>query len=202
MRASTIFRILAVAASLAAAGCGGDQGPTLHWFNSCPAGACPQDAGPGGVSCTAHHEGDACQNAGETCGEPAGCAGPLVCAASDPKTQPFGCPVSSRRFKDGIQYLSQKDLERLASSVDHIRLATYTYKGDPSGRQRLGFIIEDDPQSPAVADGESAVDLYAYASMLVAAMKVQSQKLEQQGAELARLRRQVETQSSKAGRRR
>lgn len=197
MRASTSLGVLAIAASVAAGGCGSAQGPALHWFNACPVGACSQDAGAGVVACTAHHEGEACQDAGETCGTGGGCAGELVCAASDPTTQPFGCPVSSRKFKQGIRYLNQKDLERIAASVDHIRLATYSYKSDPAARERLGFIIEDDPASPAVADGQTAVDLYAYTSMVVAAMKVQSQKLEEQGAEIAALRKQLETLRAK-----
>jgi hypothetical protein len=197
MRASKNLRVLAIAASVAAAACGSAQGPALRWFNACPVGACRQDAGAGAVACTGHQEGEACQDAGETCGTGGGCAGELVCAASDPATQPPGCPVSSRRFKQGIRYLDQKDLERIAGTVDHIRLATYSYKSDPSARERLGFIIEDDPDSPAVADGRTSVDLYAYTSMVVAAMKVQSQKLEEQGAEIAALRKELETLRAK-----
>jgi hypothetical protein len=76
---------------------------------------------------------------------------------------------------------------------EHIRLANYSYKGDPSARERLGFIIEDDPASPAVDEGKTQVDLYGYTSMLVAAMKIQSRKLEQQSAELTSLRRKIDT---------
>jgi hypothetical protein len=172
--------------------CACSGGQELHWFSECGPPVCSQDAGPGFVPCTAHNEGDACDQPGETCGTASGCSGPLVCAASDPKLQPHGCPVSSRRFKEGIRYLSQHDLAQLAAGVDRIKLATYTYKNDPAARERLGFIIEDDPASPAVADGKTAVDLYAYTSMLVAAMQVQAQKIEEQGAELAALRQQVE----------
>jgi hypothetical protein len=65
------------------------------------------------------------------------------------------------------------------------KLATYEYR-DPAlaGKRHLGFIIEDVPGSPAVERDGTMVDLYGYASMLVAAMQEQS-------GEIARLRAEV-----------
>jgi hypothetical protein len=173
---------------------GGDGGTTaLHWFSTCgPPVGFVGDAGPpdsGVASCTTEQEGEACASAGLECQPTNGT--PLRCAASDPKLQPGGCPISSRRFKDDIRYLNDGDLERIAAEVEHIRLARYFYKSDPSARQRLGFIIEDDPDSPAVAEGKTQIDLYGYTSMVVAAMKVQARTLEKQSAELAALRQRV-----------
>jgi len=173
---------------------GGDGGATaLHWFSVCgpPVGGVG-DAGAadsGVVSCTTEQEGETCPIAGVECQPTTGT--PLRCAASDPKLQPGGCPISSRRFKQGIRYLSDRDLERIAREVEHIRLAHYSYKSDPAARERLGFIIEDDPASPALEEGMTQVDLYGYTSMLAAALKIQARKLEQQSAELATLRKKI-----------
>jgi hypothetical protein len=167
----TLMKGPSIALLALASACAGS--PELRWYSECVGPACRPDEG---VPCTVHKEGDPCDQLGETCGISGACVGPLVCAASDPKLQPGGCPISSRKFKDGIRYLGQDDLQRLAASVDRIKLATYTYKSDPAARERLGFVIEDDPASPAVADGKTAVDLYAYTSMVVAAMHLQARK--------------------------
>jgi hypothetical protein len=111
---------------------------------------------------SAEQEGETCPSAGLECQPTNGT--PLRCAAADPKLQTGGCPISSRRFKQDIRYLSDQDLER----------------------------IEDDPTSPAVAEGRTQIDLYGYTSMVVAAMKIQARRLEEQNAELGLLRRKIE----------
>ena len=175
---------------------GSDAG-ALRWFTTCGDPVCrsPSDAGatprPGMVACTTEREGDACTAAGSQCDPGGDCGALLRCATADPKLGLGGCPISSRKFKDDIRYLNARDLEHVASDVEKIRLATYTYKSDPSARERLGFIIEDDPTSAAVADSKTAVDLYGYTSMVIAGMKVQTQRLERQDAELTALRRKV-----------
>jgi hypothetical protein len=174
---------------------GGDGGSAaLHWFSLCgPPVAVVGDAGAadsGVAPCITEQEGDTCPSAGLECQPVNGT--PLLCAAADPKLQTGGCPISSRRFKQDIRYLSDRDLERIAAGVEHIRLANYSYKSDPSARERLGFIIEDDPTSPAVAEGRTQIDLYGYTSMVVAAMKIQARKLEEQNAELGLLRRKID----------
>jgi len=100
------------------------------------------------------------------------------------------CPVSTRTAKQGIEYLTDEELQRIASDVRRFRLATYEYK-DPAlaGRRHLGFIIEDNPDSPAVERNENMVDLYGYTSMLVAAMQTQSKEIASLKREVAALKR-------------
>jgi hypothetical protein len=95
------------------------------------------------------------------------------------------CPVSLRSAKRDIRYLTDADRARLAAEVERIRLATYRYI-DPTNGQgtRLGFIIDDSPGIAAVEADRGHVDLYAYASMAVAA-------LQQQAREIAELRREI-----------
>jgi hypothetical protein len=95
--------------------------------------------------------------------------------------------MSSAKFKNNIEYVSSSGLERLHDETMRVRLATYNYKsqfGDPDVK-RLGFIIEDNPKGVAVDLTREHVDLYAYVSMVVAAMQVQEK-------EIADLRRQLE----------
>jgi hypothetical protein len=126
---------------------------------------------------------------GQTCGTPSAdnCGVSLVCASQDPKATPFGCPISSRTYKDGISYVDDAQLQQLHDEALGIRLATYTYKpqvADPNPTH-LGFIIEDNVESPAVDKTLSRVDLYGYVSMVVAGMQVQEK-------EIARLRSDLE----------
>jgi hypothetical protein len=105
-----------------------------------------------------------------------------------------GCPVSSRRFKDGIEYVGGEGLQELHDEALGIRLATYNYKGqyaDPNPKH-LGFIIEDmPPESPAVEWSRDRVDMYGYLSMVVATMQVQEREIEALRRDLAESRLQV-----------
>jgi hypothetical protein len=107
---------------------------------------------------------------------------------------PGGCPISSRKYKDEIQYVDNAALQQLHDETIGIRLATYNYKAqvaDPNPKH-LGFIIEDrPPQSSAVDWSHERVDLYGYLSMVVATMQVQEK-------EIAELRRQLELAQSPA----
>ena len=99
------------------------------------------------------------------------------------------CPAvgSSAKFKNNIEYVSGNGLAKLHDETMRVRLATYKYKsqfGDPEIKH-LGFIIEDNPKSVAVDGTHQHVDLYAYVSMVVAAMQVQEK-------EIADLRRRLE----------
>jgi hypothetical protein len=101
------------------------------------------------------------------------------------------CPVSSRKFKDGIEYVDGAGLQELHDETIGIRLATYNYKpqiDDPNPRH-LGFIIEDQPaQSPAVDWSHDRTDLYGYLSMVVATMQVQEKEIQSLRRELAETR--------------
>ncbi len=138
--------------------------------------------------------GSSCSTAGDACGtsNPAvACGAIAVCAARDPRSGVGGCPVSSRSFKDGIEYLDPVHLEQLHDQTLRIRLATYNYKAayaDPKSRH-LGFIIEDDPASPAVDPAHDSIELYGYLSMVVATMQVQEKEIASLKQELAETRR-------------
>lgn len=104
------------------------------------------------------------------------------------QTAPGGCPRSSRRVKRDIRYLPPAEVDALAHVVDGTRLATYHYT-DPAlaERERLGFIIEDQPASYSVDPERSQVDLYGYTSMLVAAVQAQNRRIEALERELMEL---------------
>ena len=99
---------------------------------------------------------------------------------------------TARRAKRDIQYLDPSEVERLAAEITHSRLATYEYSSPAlSGPRHLGFIIEDQPDpSFAVEPDRGHVDLYGYASMLLAAVQSQDRRIQQLEAEVERLRAQ------------
>jgi hypothetical protein len=104
-------------------------------------------------------------------------------------TQPqTNCPVSSRKFKEGIEYVSDEGLQQLHDDTLRLQLAAYNYKpgvSDPAPRH-LGFIIEDTPPAtPAVGWSRERVDLYGYLSMVVATMQVQEKEITELRKELA-----------------
>jgi hypothetical protein len=98
-------------------------------------------------------------------------------------------------MKKDISYLSDAELQALADRTMSTRLATYTYKdGDPA--THLGFIIDDDPTSPAVLQGRGRVDLYGYASMAVATLQVQEREIAELRQEIAALRGACATEAA------
>ncbi len=176
----------------------------MHWYSTCgdpvchvsPDGGSP-DAGltdDAGAPCPP--VGSLCASRGQTCGtrDPnVNCGATEVCSDHDPKLGFGGCPISTRRLKNGIEYIDGAELEQLHDEALRIRLATYSYKpevGDENPKH-LGFVIEDDPQSPAVDRVRSRVDMYGYVSMVVAAMQVQEKEIAELRGELAAARRGV-----------
>jgi hypothetical protein len=118
----------------------------------------------------------------------------LLCTDHDPKAR--GCPISSRRLKDEIVYVSPTELEQLGHELVGIRLATFRYKqGD--GKRHLGFILEDSPNIPASDVGRGQVDLYAYISMAVAALQIQARQIEQLEADIDALSNEIEALSGR-----
>lgn len=175
-----------------------DAGTTsaLQWYVTCGAPVCeaPVD---GGSSCVADSPtcpevGTSCTTKGQTCNDCAqSCGARIVCDDHDPKGGVGGCPISSRKFKDNIEYLGRGDLQRLHDEAMRLRLATYQYKnryGSPD-ETHLGFIIEDNPQSLAVDRGHDRVDIYGYMSMLAASLQVQEQEIKELRRELASCKR-------------
>jgi hypothetical protein len=176
-----------------------DGGATgLQWWMTCGEPVCqaPGDGGAlrddAGAPCPA--VGTACSSDGDTCGtrSPAVACGAIEqCSATDPTGG--NCPISSRTFKENIRYVGDAELEMFHDEALHIRLASYNYKPqfeDPRPRH-LGFIVEDDPTSPAVDRNHDRVDMYGYVSMIVAAMQVQEK-------EIATLRSELDAARSQA----
>lgn len=173
----------------------------LQWFTTCGDPVCrvPDDAAArdsGVPACAAGQTAGApCTNAGDSCGDPdRNCGSVLLCTDHDPKVN--GCPVSSRRFKRDIAYLSPTDAEELKDALLRLRLATFRYKqGQPA--RHLGYILEDSPDIPASDMTHASVDLYAYASMAVAAVQVQAREIERLEAEVDALGYEVESLTGK-----
>ena len=135
--------------------------------------------------------GSACSTANKTCRYVCGSGGARLCKQGAWYTADGGpCPISSRRAKKNILYLSEAERQRVAEDLARFKLATYEYRDPALGDRRyLGFIIEDVPGSPAVDRDGTMVDLYGYTSMLVAAVQAQGEALAKLQAELAQVKR-------------
>jgi hypothetical protein len=134
--------------------------------------------------------GTACTTDGKTCTYACGTGGARLCKKGAWYSADGGpCPVSARREKKDIVYIGQAERERIASDLARFKLATYEYR-DPTlaGKRHLGFIIDDVPGSPAVDRDGNMVDLYGYASMLVAAVQAQGEEIACLKAELAKMK--------------
>jgi hypothetical protein len=119
-------------------------------------------------------EGFACTSEGTLCDPGDSCNANLVCATTDPTL--VGCPRSRRHLKKNIRYLSDADIEAAYREIMSLRLASYRYRADDR-RRRLGFIMEDMEPSLAVDSERGIVDLYAYTSLAVAALKAQDRRI-------------------------
>jgi len=122
----------------------------------------------------------------EICTASQSCCGPAGLPACYDNGSP--CPISQRKMKKDITYLSVDDRQRLSDELMSIPLATYRYKTEgPTEKEHLGFIIDDigGAASPAVMASGERVDLYGYNTMTVAAVQIQAKQI-------AELQRQVE----------
>lgn len=175
------------------ASCGGDPGGgsdggtgTLTWYTTCGDPVCRGYTAPAGVPlCTTQKAGDACSSDGQRCDPKSDCNALLICAKTDPKTSPGGCPISRASAKREIAYVDDAMRQRLAHEIETTRLATYRYK--TGGPLRLGFLIDDQPLSMSVDPSRDMIDLYGYTSMAVAALQQQSKRIAALEAQLQTL---------------
>lgn len=191
----------------------GGGGAALKWWVTCGYPVCPGpgQGGAGGAggagggppqgvpACTTEKAGDPCASKDTTCW-PAGstCGELLRCTDSDPATM---CPISQAEHKTNISYLPESDLQKVHDHLMGMKIATWHYKNEPAGtREHLGFIIDDNPQSPAVMSNGERVDLYGYTSMAVAALQTQDKRMEALERELKALREEVLTLREKSKR--
>jgi hypothetical protein len=203
---SVAHRLLPLLLLLPALACGdrddGDDGddesgtPTadLQWYLTCGDPVCNSYSGPfDGVDlCDSEAAGDPCSPEGQQCDPQNDCNALLLCTDSDPTQQTGGCPISRRKHKQDIRYLSPEQVQSLGTQALDLKLARWRYSWEAEGGpDHVGFIIDDVPGSPAVmADGEH-VDLYGYASLAVAAAQSQQAEIALLRAELAALRAEV-----------
>lgn len=174
--------------------CEAGMSGSLSWFTTCGDPVCGPDNRPTGeTACTAEQtEGSSCSDEGTRCDPGAGCGQNLVCAGSDPKLAPGGCPISRRRFKRDITYVAADERALLSQMLLETPLATWRYKNGDE-RRRLGFILEDviledvEP-NPSVDAARDRVDLYGYTTMAVAALQEQAQQIAQLQVEIEALR--------------
>jgi hypothetical protein len=182
---------LLLAAIAGLAGCDGtSRNPA--WYYTCGDPVCqgytPRD---GGAPCSTERAGDPCAVAGQQCDPRDDCNRQLVCATSDPTRS--GCPISRRAEKRDIVYLGPSELERIHHQVRALKLATYRYRFQAEDApRRLGFMLDDQPGSPAVDPERDMVDLYGYTSMAVAALQAQAQEIETLQREVTELRQGLE----------
>lgn len=171
---------------------------TPLWYQSCGDPVCSGYTGPftDVPLCTTEVEGDPCPQMGQSCDPQSDCNALLQCDTEDPQAQTGGCPISRVRYKTDIHYLNEETRQVAAEALWATRLATWRYQWDPPTRRaRLGFLIDDQSESPAVdADGEH-VDLYGYTSLVVAALQAEHEaRLAEQAAtqkEIAALRAEL-----------
>ena len=199
---------LSLGAMAGAVGCGGDTGgrdagadggTTLAWYTTCGDPVCRGYTPPAGVArCTMEKAGDPCTPDGAKCDPMSACNALLVCAGSDPKTGPGGCPISHRAAKTEVQYVDDAARQGFADEIARTKLATYRYK--VGGPRRLGFLIDDQPLSMSVDPERDMVDLYGYTSMAVAAIQQQAARIAALETELALLKQQLAKRPSRGGR--
>jgi len=171
--------------------CSGAQCPPdttagATWFLSCGDPVCRGWTDIGVALCTTEKSGDTCGQLDQRCDPKDDCGALLVCATSDPRQQPGGCPRSRRELKQDIRYLDDAGLRSVKDEVLATRLATWSYRWEP-GRERLGFIIDDRPESPAVDPHRDMVDLYGFTSLAIGAIQAQAKEIEQLRARLDQL---------------
>ncbi|MCA9522500.1 MAG: hypothetical protein KC609_16090, partial [Myxococcales bacterium] len=146
--------------------CGCGCKPSLHWVVSCGTPVCyeNQPAPTDVPTCKPDQQtGSPCSVDGQRCipEKPLDCGRTLICLTS----QPVVCPISQRKFKTGIRYLSESDKSKLYTDLKSIDLATLNAT---KGR-----------------------DLYGYTSVTVAALQTQAKQLETLRRQIEALQKRV-----------
>jgi hypothetical protein len=128
----------------------------------------------GGATASVDCKANKCETTfGIACGTTT-CAPDQQCCEGVPFTTPTcvtgpSCPISQRQYKTDIRYLPEAEIKRLNEELMSFRLATYRYKTEtPDAKSHLGFMIDDVAPSAAVHGDGQHVDLYGYATAIVA----------------------------------
>ncbi len=163
--------------------------PPFWSCDAVPGGGCPVASPRFGEVCT--QDGLSCEYG---CNSP---NGSVMCRDGVWQRGDFrDCPISTRRAKRDITYLSPAEVDALAAQIRATRLATYEYTLPAmAGRRRLGFILEDQPGSFAADPERSQVDLYGFASLLAATVQSQDRQLRDMRRRIETLERQLARRS-------
>jgi len=166
----------------------------FRWYRTCGAPVCGSPNQPPSdlPACDTQKLGAACEKQGQECDLRDDCSTHLICEKSDPTQGPGGCPISRANSKVNIRYLEAADLAKKHDEILALSLAEYTYRNDPAEEPRLGFIIEDVEPSDFVQEARNRVDLYAYTSAVIAAVKVQEQHIRALEAQVRSLSQKLE----------
>jgi hypothetical protein len=156
----------------------GSAGPT--WFYTCGDPVCRGHTITSVPKCNSGDvAGSACSTPGAQCDPDDGCNRLLQCDTMDP-THGGVCPISRAKYKEDIHFIEPNEMQRYHDELMQLPLATYKYKdARPGERQHLGFIIDGHESMICVQPERDQIDVYGYASMAVAALKVQAQQIEQ-----------------------
>ena len=168
----------------------------LTLFTSCGDPACEGYTGPndGVPICTQEslEEGDVCTEEGIVCDLEDECNRTLICA-EDYSTD--NCPQSKAIFKRNIVYIDEAKSHSISADVLNMKIAEWEYKKDPPNRKvHLGFIIDDNPGSPAVHVSGEQVDLYGYTSMAIVTIQQQQIQMERLEKRIAELEKKLDKQ--------
>jgi hypothetical protein len=111
------------------------------------------------------------------------------CVSSSPTDIQCDGPISVRAAKADVRYLTDEERASLAARALSVPLAAYRYRFEATTHPRhLGFIIDNQPRdSFAVAADGAHVDLYGYASMLLATIQHQQSTIDELRDRVARL---------------
>jgi hypothetical protein len=189
--------------------CTWDPGTTCECTDCSPGPVGPRCTGSPTWHCAQTESGcpTAIPRSGTACsGEPVVCEygcefGARRCTAGIWTEEGGLCPQSTRAVKEDIHYLSPAEIDGLAAQTEAMRVASYRYRSTAFGAPgtHLGFIIDDSPNVPAVSPSHQTVDLYGFASMLLATSQVQARRIEALERAVARLRT-VERDGTKSSR--
>ena len=172
-------------------------GCRLHWYRACDGPvACGQSFRPAPTCGPTELLGTACDTVGALCNPASQTCSQLQCLPVPPEQ----CPISRRAFKRDVRYLDATEVEALRAQVLALKLARYRYTTDPDATpSRLGFMIDDAPDTPAVAADATHVDLYGYASMVAAAVQAQEKEIAALRRAVARLERAASPRAAAHG---
>lgn len=159
-------------------------------------------------------EGDSCTTEGQRCVQL-----PAQACSSSPtqsinsasfltcRSEPFpsdpACPMSSAAAKQHILHLSSKARAEIAQTMLTTKLAQYEYRSPAVGdtAPQLGFVIEELGEAAYVLHSDGAhVNVYGYASAILATVQEQQRHIEKLTTEVETLQRQCGERATEAGR--